>query len=454
MSSKPKGGIMGQIATSDETFFDYRATYVEPHPRYVKQAINSTRWRNIKHALADDVVKGHLDHQYSIGVVGKWYPAFGVFDMDDVGYSRAEEIRSELGLDSNNSMLFETQSEGSYHLLFSPTYNKKPPTIKLFQAITAPFAKRHGIEVFPHPKKPLRLPFGVYQTGIENGIYRTDSWEKELYWFQKLDDYPLENVPGGQWEIDFQPKEPGKIISLSDYKKGDLLYQHGLQELSSRADAQFQVIYWMWRRNVSKDNCRDMVSEWVRTKHNGFSEEINQRNSDVEAHIGRQVDSLYRDFHFKATFPDTPHKGHYGYIAKGDLEKIIKATGGSIPRARFLFHLIKYAYPRRHRTFLGIHRDNLRSWAWSSDKYLKEFEGQGLLTRGKAYSVGRFSKDINLKWPFKGDSEAVLYEGRAIDSFEGTVKLLKKEPREFRAILEGAGAERTAALKATQKIYS
>ncbi len=61
-----------------------------------------------------------------------------------------------------------------------------------------------------------------------------------------------------------------------------------------------------------------------------------------------------------------------------------------------------------------------------------------MLKRGSAYQTGVFSKSIKLEWPFKSSSEAVLYDGRSIETFEQMAKTVFK-PREMRELIESAG---------------
>jgi len=55
-------------------------------------------------------------------------------------------------------------------------------------------------------------------------------------------------------------------------------------------------------------------------------------------------------------------------------------------------------------------------------------------------------------WHFRHDNEAILFEGRAVETFDNSVRLLFKS-REFRGLLESVGTERTAAIKAVKSIY-
>ena len=118
--------------------------------------------------------------------------------------------------------------------------------------------------------------------------------------------------------------------------------------------------------------------------------------------------------------------------AMSAMEDIAELCNGSLPRMRFLYKIVKYSYPRRFRTFVPVSQDKLSQW--SSHRtyidYLKEFEEKEIVTRGKAYSDGSqnraFSKNLKLNWEYRKSTNAILYEGRSLDYFDDTVKLIYK----------------------------
>ena len=74
------------------------------------------------------------------------------------------------------------------------------------------------------------------------------------------------------------------------------------------------------------------------------------------------------------------------------------------------------------------------------------------LKGGKSYLVDRFSKSIRIDWDFKDSSNAILYDGRSLNTLEDTIKLSCK-PEEFKALLQRAGGKRTTIIEAIKKIY-
>ena len=59
---------------------------------------------------------------------------------------------------------------------------------------------------------------------------------------------------------------------------------------------------------------------------------------------------------------------------------------------------------------------------------------------------------LRVNWQFKSTSEAVLYEGRPIETFESTVKFLLK-PKDYRDLLKSAGAKQSTATEAVKRIF-
>lgn len=421
------------------TFQEYTTHFVQRVPRYSIRKNN--RWRTVNKPLPDGVITNHLDQRYTVGVLGKWYPGYCIIDFDDVNLNYVDEIRDKLCLNDSNSMLCSSESKDSYHLLLRPVYNGEPPTIKLLQKVFQPFAKLNQIEIYPQKRRVVRLPFGKYQGCVNFEFQHLSTWEEQLYWFEKLDEFDLRNVKHHQTELNLISPASGKRLSLSAFQIGKEFLETGLVQPSSRNEAQFAVIYYLWRLNMPMDEAERITFSWIKKMHNGFSKTINSRNFKiVREEISRQANRVYANYDLSQTYPDTTHNSHGGFLAKDDIPEIIQITKGSLPRMRYLFNIVKYAYPRRHRNFLNIHSGKLVKWSShrTYNKYLNELDAKGIAKRGDTYSADRFSKSIDLKWKFKSSDEAILYEGRSIETFEETIRLLFN-PRNFRDLLQQTG---------------
>ena len=450
----PRVKLFSSDTLGQATFDDFVQTFVQRSPRYVVKAPCGGTWRTRQKTLCDMPVKAHLSGKYDVGVLGKWYPEYSIIDIDSQPRAFVDKIRDVLNLDEYNSMLFSSESPGSYHLLLKPRYNGNPPTVRLLKNIFENIGNQYGLEIYPKARKSIRLPFGPKQKPLDESYAHLTGWKSNLYWFLKLNDFDLSTVKNHQMFFDFDPV--GKFDSLSSvFEEGSYLLKNGLQAPSTREESQFKILYYLWRLNVSKSEAENVVWDWILTKHNGYSKDIISCPRNVQSHILRQSSIVFDKYEAAYVYPDSTHNTHHGYITKLDIPEIVEAAGASLPRTKFLFNLVKYSYPRRYRSFISIHRDRLVKWGSTETylKYLGELENKGIIKRGKAYSSGQFSKDLKLNWQYRSSKSAVLYDGRAIETLESTVKHLYK-PDEFRQLLNAKGAERTTAYKATKTVFN
>lgn len=442
------------ISRQNQHFDEYSHIFIQRHPHYATK-LKGGSWRTKKKPLSDRPIQAHLDGQYYVAVCGKWYPTFAILDIDKRPRETIEEVRDLLRLDESNSMLCRSESPDSYHLLTRPQYKGKPPTIRLLNNAYSNFIKTHGLEIYPQQRRKIRLPFGDGQDCLDPHYALLNSWEDKLHWFEKLDEFNLSEIPMSQLSFDFEPFKiaPNNFERFGIFKQGKELLEHGLQAHSSRHYSQWRVIYYLWRINTDEIDAERIIWLWIQSKHNGFSKQIITNPRSVKAEIQRQTEWLYSKYEWANIYPDSTHNGFHGYISKRDLGDIIQLTGGSLPKMKFLYHLIKFANPRRHRSFIDIHSDRLIEWA-SKDSYLNrinEASEKGIVKRYGSYSVGRHAKSFKIQWPWRGSNEAVLFDGRAIDTLKETLKASYGSD-ELRQLLLTAGATKQATyetLKAT-----
>lgn len=438
----------------ERDLLDYYGLFVQvgpPHGRKTKRG-----WRTLDKPLTRRVALGHVERKIIVGSLAPWYPVSGCFDFDNQPFERVLEIREKVGLNESNSLLFSSESPDSYHLYFRPEYNNRPATVRLLQDVLRELGSKYSIEIYPQKSRFFRLPLGKYQLPLDIGhehLIGPDDWVKNLHWFNKLDPFNLGNVPGHQ--IPLHLAGQGVIYRGSIYEMGREYFECGLQAPSTRHEAQWAVVNFLAMNNLDRDSVLRKTKRWIYSKHNGFSRDILSHPRAVEGEIDRQTDKLFGNCEFAGVLPNLPHNRHSGFITRPDLPEIVKICGGSMPRIKLLFGLVKYFYPRRHRDRVSIHSDWLIEWSSKRmyQTYLNELEEKGLVERGRGYRPREMSKSIKLAWKFRDSSQAVLYTGRAFNSFGESISHVFL-PRDFRAMLESAGAERTAALKATQTIYS
>jgi len=435
----------------ENAFNEYIDTFIQRLPRYAVKFKESDYWRTKKKFLVDLPIQAHLSKKYYVAVLGKWYPEYSILDIDNVPLEEAERIRDKLGLEPTNSMLCSSESPNSYHIIVRTSYNNKPPTIRLLQNIFKPFGKQNNIEIYPQPNRTIRLPFGYKQDCLDFEYRHLKDWKDKLYWFKKLDDFDLSTVPGQQIELDLNFKNP-KLPSV--FEEGKLLFQHGLQSPNSRHDAQFKVLYYLWRLNIPINEAIKLVWLLIKNKHNGFSKDIITRPIIVRKEINRQAGRIYNTYEHAYIYPDETHNSYNGYITKPDIRDIVRICKANLPRMRFLHCLVKYCYPRRQRNFINIHSDKLIEWS-SKKSYLQysdELNKYEIIQRGGAYSVDRFSKSIKINWNFRDSKEAILDDGRSPDTLEDTVRL-SYEPEELKVLLFNAGSKRTTTIEIIKRVY-
>jgi hypothetical protein len=222
----------------------------------------------------------------------------------------------------------------------------------------------------------------------------------------------------------------------------------------SRNDSQFKVLKYLNRQNIALEVAIDLTFKWIRNKHNGYSKDIITSPQAVKKEIERQARSVYFYNDYHQIYPDSTHNLHNGFITKADIEKIFYITETSLPKAKFLFHIVKYCYPRRFRTFISIHSDKLIDWSKRGyQSHLEALQRQDIVKRYDSYQVDKFSKSIKINWNFKDSSQAILIDGRAPETWEDTIRA-KFEPEEFREHWIKAGSKRDTAIKVTSRIFN
>ena len=452
--------INSVVQISEIKLLDYTNTFVQRKPRYgIKYP--HIPWTSKNYALSNRPITAHLDGDYSVGVLAKWYPGFCIIDIDSRTMEEVEDVRSAIGMNPKNSMLYKTESPDSYHILFRPELKNKPPTACGLQRILGNIGKVNGVEIYPQPNKIVRLPFNPFQKMIDEEYRHIETWEEKFYWFCKLDPVDLESIKHTQSELPLFTKRK-KVIPYTMID-AECLLESGLQGPSSREQSQFIILLSFFRQNMIQEYAEKLTYNWIIKKHNGFSKDIFNPRS-VRDHISRQASRIWGDYYMSQTFPDSTHNGHNGFISKQDIEETVGICRASKPMMKFLFQLVKYYYPRRFRDSVRIHSNLLKNWKeFNGDPtrqtgartyliYISKLENMGILKRCSKYSPGGYSKEIKLNWTWKNSANAVLYDGRSLDGFDETIKLVFN-PTDFRALLRASGATRQYAFLMVKRIY-
>lgn len=421
---------------------EYLSTFVQRNPKYAVKMPGKT-WRTKQKPLADKPIAAHMRGQYAVATVSPWYPSFGVVDIDDAPRDKVYSICETIGLNESNSLICESESPDSYHIYFRPRYNDKPPTIRLLNNVFKNWATKRGVEVYPRATKCFRLPFGPTDRPIlHNGATSNMTLKEKLYWFNKIDEYDLAESPADRQTIlDFQI-DPLPVCSTT-YKRGLDYMEYGLEATGTRHEAQFCVLYAMWRQNYDIQDAINACFYLIKTKHNGFSKDIKRNQNQVLREIMRQADRIWSDYELARTYPDATHNQNYGYLTKPDIVDIIRICEGNLPRIKFLGELVRYINPRQAKGAVSVHRDRLISWSSKTNytRFLDELSQQGIVERDSRYIVGKMAKTIKLKWKFRGSEMAIKADKRTTDTVESITNSFA--PEELRQHLKEAGIKKS-----------
>lgn len=441
---------MKKTINKENALSEYINTFVQRIPRYAvkyPEGYYCTKQKTLKNMP----IIAHLTGIYYVSVLGKYYPFYCVFDFDNVKRIEVDRIRDKFGFDWTNSMLFSSESPNSYHLIFKPIYNGKPLTIRLLQDI---FSFIKIFEVFPQINNMFKLPFSPYEISLDFEYKNLKNWEELFHWFIRLDFYDLKNLKNfniSRQSIIFDLEKP--IQEIGTLQTSKELFKEGLIIPNSRYDAQFKIISSLCRKNISPEIANEMCRDWLRSKHNGFSEKVNQGNwRAIELEISRQTKSIYNYYEKNSFYPDEVHNSYNGWITKANHIEIseISDNWSEIKTFRKIF---KYCNARQGRIFIQIHSDKFIEWS-SKENYLKlinKLIQHKKIKRFNFYKVGEFSKSI--KWLNKSDiNEAILIDSRSPDTIEEEIKKAFKF-EEYRELLRKSGFKKNNRNKIIKKIF-
>lgn len=405
---------------------EFADTFIQPLPSYgIDLAFG---WKQFEKGYNYSKVFSHLTGKISMGSFGKWYPKYAICDMDSTSLSRAKEIRKANGFDKKNSILAESKSKDSYHLLTKPVYSGKPMTISLFQTLSYYIEQDYNIEVYPKSNHLVRLPFGKHFKPIDLK-YRKHMGIKLLEDFNNLQEWDMfGRFPFKQNNVEKRLFSADQAVNVNKswYKQGQELFLDGLQEYSSRYESQAKVIYYLMRCNHSESSTYEIVKKWIKTKHHGYSESIEKgKLNRVYSEIKRQVRWFYENYEFESYLPDQTQKTHTGYISKEQMVQVVKICGGNVPMMKFLNGLLQFCNARQKMPWINIHKDYLVKWS-SNETYLKQIkdlESKKILIRNEKYYSGIFSKSVTIldKDLYDTIDNAILLDNRSPEDLKSVI---------------------------------
>ena len=391
---------------------DFSGPYIIQHP--------GRTWKTKEKHLADRAIRGHLDGNYWIGKRAPWYPGFVFADLDNPTDEQIQEIEDVLGLRPGQYLVSTSPSfdqDGSRHLMIRPEYNGKPGTRKLLESILRQRIENAGAEFYPRSDRGFRLPFGrdQYLIDTETGSPLPYTWEDCLYWTDKLDPLDVGSLPHNR-ESNIALPSCGTFSRIQEAQE---LWDHGLQSTNSRHDSTLAIAKMLYRKNIDIDIALDRVLNWIRTKHHGYSKEINRGYWNfVEKDTENILTWVYRDCGKRFIYPDTVTNLD-GWITSQDIEYCAGVFPGKIIQQRRLFKLICYVRARGKHDWVYIPR-----WQWfkiagktSYKRFQAELYDRGLMMTDGSYTRGIKSKSYRIALPAGSDWQKIEEDGRAVNDF-------------------------------------
>ncbi|NIZ41583.1 hypothetical protein PVA45_08660 (plasmid) [Entomospira entomophila] len=372
----------------------------QPLPKYGSKGASG--WHTIARPLTWKVVQQHVSHKKTIGTLSRWYPSFGVIDIDDNNIAFMESIRKSMNLNDSNSLVQASESENSYHVYFKPVSKGKPVTINYYKNAMhwlEPFC-----EIYPQENRFIRLPFDKSSRGVldASGLPRKVDFREGLTRLKGLAPYELPSI---DYYSDSAPLESlygnmDKLALVRSKQEGAILWQEGLQAPSSRLDSTKKVILFLWSNNIPLEQAKQEVRKWLKNKHNGFSKDFKNHPRKTYTQGDSLVEWIYHHYRRLHTLPDSTHNLDNGFLTPALLHKAIDLSKGNLPLLRFSTKLLAYASTRisQYNSTLSIHSDRLKEWSSSANylRYVRDMQQTGLLgARSDAYSVDRYAKKID-----------------------------------------------------------
>jgi hypothetical protein len=409
-----------------EFFENFLFTHVAPHATQTIKQSQLRNWTFHKRPTNDKAIKKHLEGVEALGVPPRWYPIFGNLDIDNPKKQEKPvfDKLQELNITIDQYALFKTprhSENGNSRLYVRLELHGKPITAKLYNRVLSNHFK--NIEINPNGNKIDRLALGFESELIDNLNSKVIklSLEEKLAIFKNLKPIEISNLPR------FQQPEVKKIQNLESSKKrsdfvarAEALKEFGLQKNSEpRHLAQSMVLFLLWLRDEHNEiSAAEFVKNWIRAKHNGFSELVNKGDwQKVDKEIDRQAESIFAEVADK--FPDRTHN----LVTAATKDDVLMAANfgkGSATLQKRFFNLLKIIRPNFFKydwIYIPAHtwRDEIASRN-SYKEFQRELEAKGLMITDNRYRIGVESRKY--KFNLQLDSGAALQkEGRNIDSY-------------------------------------
>lgn len=422
-------------------FKDYFSRFVghRQGPYAIQSSEGGRGWITRYEKISDRLIQeGHLKGKYWVAIRSPWYPDFAYVDVDHPAEGRIDHILGGLGLRKGAYLICTSPrywEQGNVHILFRPRYRSEPMTIRLLRDSVGKVVEEDlQAELYPHPTRVGRLPFGKDQFLIDEelGMPLPYSWREALPWAEKLDEYeippkkpqPKEKKPSMRAHVEteaiyrqthggkFRPKH---IPTLSE---GSSLFRSGLMEKGTRHDATFCLAMYFYRLNIPPVEAQDRIEQWIRAKHHDKSGEIVKGNwRRVDGEIARQIEWTYRKLPLYNVWPDNTNNIE-GFITQPDLRLIGETFAGDLVNQRRMFKLLLYYRPRGHWDWVFISGQRWqRIVGIKYPEFQRLLQSRGIMEADRRYQVGKFSRKYKLDIPYINRNKALKEDGRTIHDF-------------------------------------
>ena len=407
-------------------------------------------WSTRHKKVSDPLIQTHLSgHKYSLATKSPWSPRFTAVDIDEPLDLEAtiEAVITTLGLEKGQYQVMTSPSyerSRNVHLYIPTMYQGRPATLKLHRMILEPLIEdRLGHELYPKGRKKFRQPLGRGQYLLDEDTLMPlpMPWSEALFYLEKLEPFDLAMLPP-QRKLPFEAKRWPEYDRWPHRQEAAEWLAQGLQAPHTRYWAQFLLAQYLYRLNRPIGEATEAIKRWLRAKHNGFSEKVNQGHwKRIHGEIDRQVQAVYDYYGSVHFYPDRPHNLE-GYVTPADLRFIPEVFPSDPVNQKRLFALVQYCRPRAHHTdiFMGWQR-----WAeiadWRSYKQFQGLlEGKGLLKMMHTYRHIEGHPELSYPKRFRIDlpkatrEDMIAEDGRAIQGYYAALQKVYGSLRDIRQV--------------------
>ncbi|NIZ41555.1 winged helix-turn-helix domain-containing protein (plasmid) [Entomospira entomophila] len=404
-----------EIQPKQSVLLDYQYNLTQPYPSYAEKGKHG--WKTIHKALGLRVVELHLEQKAIIATRGRYYPTFGILDIDNRSFAEVEKIRRHIGLNNTNSLIFSSESKDSYHVYFKPTRGGRVVTLDYYYQAISHALQAYKLEIYPQSQRYIRLPLGKGQHIVEEGVPHGISYQAGYERLKALADFNLETLPLFYFEPTvIQYKQLSPTITLPKkhlgWKEDGLkCLNEGITAFGTRLEATKRVIYFFWYQNIPIKTTIEATKKWIKEKHNHKSKDFSTHPRKVYKQIEELVHWMYQHFDRQNILPISAHLINNGYLTQELVDTALDATQANLPILRFYLRLLAYIAPRQMEgRYVSVHSDRLIDWSSRRSYliYVNELQRKNLLIRNDDYIVGDHSKGILLLSPIPQFSDAIM----------------------------------------------